>query len=88
MGLREAKRGKNEGQEAPQERPRGPKRATVHIGPDPNVVILDVRGSEKDQRSLKKAAMLAADWRLQDWKDWRLRILRAVGTANIVLGHA
>ena len=23
---------------------------------------------------LEKAAMLAADWRLQDWKDWRLRI--------------
>ena len=30
------------------------------------------RGLPKDQGSLKKAAMLAADCRLQDWKDWRL----------------
>ena len=28
----------------------------------------------KGSKILEKAAMLAADCRLQDWKDWRLRI--------------
>ena len=28
----------------------------------------------KGSKILEKAAMLAADCRLQDWKDWRLRV--------------
>ena len=76
LRLREAKRHQNGGQEAPQERPREPKRVTRDIGPGANglytfggLVLL------KGSRILEKAAMLAADCKLQDWKDWRISTL-------------
>ena len=39
MRIREAKRRQNGGQEAPQERPRTPKRGTSNIDPETNVLI-------------------------------------------------
>ena len=40
-------------------------------------------GPPKGLQILEKAAMLAANCRLQDWKDWRPRVEHARGLANL-----
>ena len=48
--------------------------ALTRLGTDSGAADFGGLGLPKGSKILEKAAMLAADCRLQDWKDWRLRI--------------
>ena len=61
----EDKRRRKRGQE-------GQKGSRNHRG-DRKVSVFGALVPPKGSKILAKAAMLAADCRLQDWKDWRIR---------------